>query len=243
MIVVTDTSDEGMLPIPDDMLVSLNDSYDIIANLLDNLPYYFSETANPSRENAMNHALNQCFNIAQHIGGRIFLFQASQNVTALPELALKPEAAKETHAKFSSSNMYYAKKASELAHCQVSVDLFVFTQQKNQFRNLQTLSDIARLSNGSLFFYPEFNYYTTGMKFSNELYTVLTRQNAWEAVFRIRTSTGFNQIGTYGNKLIKQKTADLIVCPIIDKDRVIVYELERLSESQADPEKRRLMAD
>ena len=92
------------------------------------------------------------------------------------------------------------------------------------------MSDLARLSNGNLFYYPEFNYYTTGLKFTNELYTSLTRQNAWEAVFRIRTSVGFKQVATYGNKLIKQKTADLILCPVIDKDRIITYEIERVPE-------------
>ena len=50
-------------------------------------------------------------------------------------------------------------------------------------------------------------------------------------------------MGTYGNKLIKQKTADLILCPVIDKDRILVYELERENESADKPEKRRLMAD
>ena len=58
----------------------------------------------------------------------------------------------------------------------------------------------------------------------------------------MRTSTGFNQIGSYGNKLVKQKTADLILCPVIDKDRILVYELERENDSDK-PEKRRLMAD
>lgn len=69
------------------------------------------------------------------------------------------------------------------------------------------------------------------MKFTNELYNCLTRKNAWEAVFRIRTSAGFNQISTLGNYLIKQKTADLMLSPTIDKDRVYIYELERQSES------------
>ena len=87
------------------------------------------------------------------------------------------------------------------------------------------MSDLARKSNGSLFFYPDFNQYTDGMKFTNELYNAMTRQNAWEAVFRIRTSNGFKQVGSYGNILIKQKTADLILCPLIDKDRIICYEL------------------
>jgi hypothetical protein len=71
------------------------------------------------------------------------------------------------------------------------------------------------------------------MKFSNELYHSLTRRMAWEAVFRIRTSTGFNQIASYGNILIKAKTTDLVLCPSIDNDRVLAYEIERVDTTLA----------
>lgn len=54
------------------------------------------------------------------------------------------------------------------------------------------------------------------MKFTNELYHCLTRRVAWEGVFRIRLSFGFNQVASYGNIQIKAKTADLILCPTID---------------------------
>ena len=96
-----------------------------------------------------------------------------------------------------------------------------------------TLIELAKKSNGSAFFYPNFNAVKEGMKFTNELYGALTREQAWEAVFRIRTSQGFNQIGTYGNYIVKRKTADLILCPNIDKDRVMVYEIERQNEQTA----------
>lgn len=43
--------------------------------------------------------------------------------------------------------------------------------------------------------------------------------------------------------MIKKKTADLILCPVIDKDRILVYELEREIETNDKPERRRLMAD
>ena len=107
---------DSYLPIPDDMIVSVTESYDVISNLLDNLPYYFNDAPNPSRENGMVHALNSVYNIGQHLGGRILLFQASQGVTQLKELALKPEAAKDTHSKFSHSNPWFSKTASEMAH-------------------------------------------------------------------------------------------------------------------------------
>lgn len=105
------------------------------------------------------------------------------------------------------------------------------------------MSDLARYSNGSMFYYPNYEYYQSGLKFTNELYNSMTRACAWESVFRVRTSAGFNQIGTYGNYLIKKKTNDLILCPVIDKDRILVYELEREADDNNRPERRRMMAD
>jgi protein transport protein SEC24 len=40
MMVITD-SDNVFMPQPDDLLVNLQDSYDLVINLLDNLPMYF----------------------------------------------------------------------------------------------------------------------------------------------------------------------------------------------------------
>ena len=90
-----------------------------------------------------------------------------------------------------------------MAHQQVSVDIFVFTIGKQVFKNLHTLSELAKFSSGNLYYYPDYEYYQTGLKFTNELYNSLTRCIGWESVFRVRTSAGFNQIGTYGNKLVK----------------------------------------
>ena len=139
--------------------------------------------------------------------------------------------------------MFWTNEASNMAHSQISIDLFVFTIGKGVYKNLSTMGDLAKFSSGNLYYYPEYEYYQSGLKFSNELYNCLTRACAWEAVFRIRTSLGFNQVGTYGNKLIKQKTNDLILCPVIDKDRVIVYEIEREAEAADKPERRRLMGE
>ena len=58
----------------------------------------------------------------------------------------------------------------------------------------------------------------------------MTRKIAWEAVFRIRLSHGFNQLESYGNIQIKNKTADLVLCPTIDNDRCYVYEFEKAPE-------------
>jgi hypothetical protein len=70
--------------------------------------------------------------------------------------------------------------------------LFLFSHGKGSFKNVATFSELSKKSNGNFFYYPEYNQYQHGMKFTNELYMNITRSNAWEAVFRIRTSLGFN---------------------------------------------------
>jgi hypothetical protein len=71
------------------------------------------------------------------------------------------------------------------------------------------------------------------LKFSNELHHNLTRTLAWEAVFRIRLSYGFNQLESFGNIQIKQKTTDLVLAPTIDSERVFCYEFEKTAEDNS----------
>lgn len=115
-----------------------------------------------------------------------------------------------------------------MAHGQISFDLFNFSWgQSKGYKNLRTFSDVCGHSSGNLYHYPEFNARTHGLKFSNELYHNLSRKLAWEAVFRIRLSHGFQQTTSYGNIQIKNKTADLILAPTIDSDRTFMYEFEK----------------
>jgi len=133
------------------------------------------------------------------------------------------------------TNSYFSNTGSELAHQQISCDLFIFTHGRNQYKNLATFADLAKKSSGNLFYYQEFNARTNGMKFTNELYHSLTRRQAWEGVFRIRTSFGFSQLTSYGNIQIKSKTADLILTPTLDQDKVFVYEIEKNDMQNEEP--------
>jgi hypothetical protein len=51
-------------------------------------------------------------------------------------LVTKPSGPQDVQAKFGSSNQYFQNTGSELAHVQISVDLFVFTTGKQQYRNI-----------------------------------------------------------------------------------------------------------
>lgn len=176
MLVVPDTT-EVYLPCQiEDLLVSLTDSFDLILNLLENFSNYFiNAQTQKTQESCFVSAIQTANNIAKNIGAKILLFQASPTASRHPMLQVKAQSQSDLAAKFGSSNQYFLNTGSELAHVQISVDLFIFTTGKQQFKNLQTFADISRNSSGSLFFYSEFDVYQNAMRFTNELYSTLTR--------------------------------------------------------------------
>jgi protein transport protein SEC24 len=74
MMVVSPTQ-ELFLPIPDDLLVNLSESRDVIDTLLDSLPSMFENTRNV--ETCFGSVLQAAFKVMAHIGGKMCIFQAS----------------------------------------------------------------------------------------------------------------------------------------------------------------------
>jgi len=201
MMVITD-SENVFMPQPDDLLVNLNDSFDLVMNLLDNMPSYFTKTHSP--DSCFISALQCANNIIKAIGGKMVFFQVSQMILRHPKIQAVPDPnikqGQERLDLWKSSNNFFKNTGIELAHGQISFDLFDFSWgQKKAYKNLKTFSDISAKSSGNCYYYPEFNMRTDNLKFSNELYHNLTRKLSWEAVFRIRLSHGFEQTETYGN--------------------------------------------
>lgn len=71
MFVVPDV-EKIFLPIPDDLMVDLHESMDIIINLLENLPNYFQNTN--IVDNCFVAALQAANHITKHIGGKMIFF-------------------------------------------------------------------------------------------------------------------------------------------------------------------------
>ena len=83
MIVMTDP-ENVFLPQPEDLLVNLQESYDLVLNLLDNLPNYF-KTANTA-ESCFISALQCANNVIKSIGGKMVFFQVSSMILRHPKL-------------------------------------------------------------------------------------------------------------------------------------------------------------
>lgn len=75
MLVVTDTNPVFLPCLPDDLLVNLSDSNELVLNLLDNFPNYFiNSQASKTQESNFVSAIRATNDIAKNIGGKVLLF-------------------------------------------------------------------------------------------------------------------------------------------------------------------------
>jgi protein transport protein SEC24 len=74
---------EPFVPIPDELLVNLQESRLVVEALLDSLPATFATASGV--ESALGPALQAAFMVVNAIGGKVLLFQA-----AVPSLGARP---------------------------------------------------------------------------------------------------------------------------------------------------------
>jgi protein transport protein SEC24 len=221
MLVVSDVSDV-IMPLPDDLLVSLNDSRAVIDSLLDSIPAMFAQ--NSSMSNCMGPALQAAKRIVTQVGGKICLFQ-----TGLPNLgegALKQRdnprllGTDKEHTLLNADDQWYKTNAVDFNRLQVCIELFLFSAQ---YTDVATLSLLSKLTGGGTYYYPGFNADRDGAKFESELKHTLTRSTAFEAVMRIRATRGLKVQNFYGNYYIRG--TDLLSLPNCTSDSTFGFDL------------------
>ena len=73
---------EPFVPLPDDLIVNLQESRAVVDAFLDALPNTFSH--NQSIESAMGPALQAAFLVMSSLGGKLLLFQAAVPSLGVP---------------------------------------------------------------------------------------------------------------------------------------------------------------
>ena len=191
------------------------------------LPSMYASSA--CYDSAFVNVLRACSKIAQPFGAKLLFFQFSPQLANIPSLKPKNNpSATERLDLLNSTGSDFSTTGSDLSHQQISCDLFVFTPPgKSIYKNLETFSDLAKRTNGHLYFYPFFSAREHSAKFTSELYLALTQPLAWEAVGRVRVSGGFKKTLLHGHHLVKARTEDLLSLPVCDTERVFVYELDK----------------
>ncbi|XP_030314759.1 protein transport protein Sec24A [Calypte anna] len=216
MLVVSDIEDV-FIPMPENLLVNLNENKELIQDLLRSLPQMFTKSL--ETQSALGPALQAAFKLMSPTGGRISVFQ-----TQLPSVgmgALKPReeptqksTAKDIH--LTPSTDFYKKMALDCSGQQVAVDLFLLS---GQYSDLASLGCVSRYSAGSVYYYPSYHHKHNPVqveKLQKELKRYLTRKIGFEAVMRIRCTKGLSIHTFHGNFFVR--STDLLSLPNVNPD-------------------------
>lgn len=233
MLIVSDIEDV-FIPMPENLLVNLNESKELVQDLLKTLPQMFTKTL--ETQSALGPALLAAFKLMSPTGGRMSVFQ-----TQLPTLgvgALKPReepnhrsSAKDIH--LTPSTDFYKKLALDCSGQQVAVDLFLLS---GQYSDLASLGCISRYSAGSVYYYPSYHHQHNPVqvqKLQKELQRYLTRKIGFEAVMRIRCTKGLSIHTFHGNFFVR--STDLLSLPNVNPDAGYAVQMsveESLTDTQ-----------
>ena len=227
MMVVADLK-ELFVPAPDDLLVNLKESREVVEAFLDNLPSMFTNTQ--VMDSCLGPALKAAFTVTKHVGGKMLVFQSV--LPTLGDGALKPRENLRmmgTHDEVKllrPAVTWYKDTAVEFSRAQISVDMFLFPFQ---YIDSASLAELPKLTAGTLKTYAAFDSAVDGPKFESDLCRTLTQHIAFESVMRIRCTKGMRISNFYGNFLIRG--TDLLALPNCTSDSVFAFDLAHDDQS------------
>ena len=222
MVVVADLN-ELFVPLPDNLLVNLQESRSVVESFLDSLPDMFAKNPVVS-QSCLGPALKAAFTVMKAVGGKMCVFQSI--MPNLGDGALKPRENQSLMGTPSEVTLlrpdtaWYKDTAIEFSRQQICVDMFLFPYQ---YMDLAALGELPKLTSGFLHSYVMFNYENDGQRFEEELNKALTTTTAFEAVMRIRCTKGMRISNFYGNFYIRG--ADLMALPNVSGDSVFGFDL------------------
>ncbi|KAG7390574.1 hypothetical protein PHYPSEUDO_007514 [Phytophthora pseudosyringae] len=221
MMVVADL-DELFIPIPDELLVNLSDSREVVEMLLETLPAIHQNAR--SAETALGPAIRVAFKLMSSIGGKMLVFQNSLPSTGNGALRNRDNprlyGTDKEHTLLQAVDTFYRTNAIDFCRQQVSVDMFLFS---SMYTDIASMGSLSKYSAGQVYYYPAFNAERDGEKFSKELAHCLVRETAWEAVMRVRCTKGMRLANFYGNFFLRGP--DLLALPTCNADSTFAVEI------------------
>ncbi|XP_056372587.1 protein transport protein Sec24A isoform X3 [Hyla sarda] len=217
MLVVSDI-DDVFIPMPENLLVNLNDCKELVQDLLKNLPQMFTKSS--ETQSALGPALQAAYKLISPTGGRISVFQTQLPTVGAGALKTREEpnhksSAKEIH-NLTPATDFYKKLALDCSGQQVAVDLFLLS---GRYSDLASLGCISRYSAGSIYYYHAYHLQHNPVqveKLQKELKRYLTRKIGFEAVMRIRCTKGLSIHTFHGNFFVR--STDLLSLPNVNPD-------------------------
>lgn len=223
-MIVVGSLDDLFVPLPDNILVNLQDNVDQVCGLLDQLPNLFRD--NKVRETCMGSCLKGAALAMKHVGGKIMCF--SSGAPSVGEGSLKPNRDKPLNQmkeveSLSPARESFTELTQRLWRFHITVDMFIAPKQ-GTFFDLATMKLLSQYTAGDVKFYENFTPQSQGLKLRSEVKHHLTRMQVWEAMMRVRVSKGW-KISHFMGHMFRRKT-DLLHVPNCHEDFTFAIGLE-----------------
>ncbi|XP_037614281.1 protein transport protein Sec24D isoform X3 [Sebastes umbrosus] len=225
MMVVSDTA-EMFVPLLDGFLVNYQDSRAVIYNLLDQIPDMFADT-NESETVFVPviQAGVEAFKAAE-CSGKLFIFHSSMPTAEAPGKLKNRDDKKLVNTEkektlFQPQKGVYEQLSKECVAQGCCVDLFLFP---SQYVDIATMADVPSHTGGSVYKYNNFQVETDGEHFLRDLRKDVQKSIGFDAIMRVRTSTGFRATEFFG-AVHMNNTTD-IEFAAVDCDKAITVEFK-----------------
>ncbi|XP_074475760.1 protein transport protein Sec24C isoform X1 [Sebastes fasciatus] len=232
MLVVSDVSDM-FVPLLDGFLVNVNESRLVIESLLDQIPEMFADTR--ETETVFGPVIQAGLEAlkAADCSGKLFVFHTSLPIAEAPGKLKNREDKKligtdKEKSLFQPQVGFYNTLAKECVAQGCCVDLFLFP---NQYVDVATLGVVPVSTGGSVYKYTYFQAQSDSERFLNDLRRDVQKLVGFDAVMRVRTSTGIRATDFFGS-FFMSNTTDVELAGL-DCDKAITVEFkhdDKLSE-------------
>ncbi|XP_036402528.1 protein transport protein Sec24C-like isoform X2 [Megalops cyprinoides] len=232
MMVVSDVADM-FVPLLDGFLVNVAESRAVINSLLEQIPDMFADTR--ETETVFGPVIQAGLEAlkAADCAGKLFIFHSSLPIAEAPGKLKNREDKKLVGTDKEKSLLqpqisFYGNLAKECVGQGCCVDLFLFP---NQYVDVATLGVVPVSTGGSVYKYTYFQAQTDRERFLNDLRKDVQKNVGFDAVMRVRTSTGIRATDFFGS-FYMSNTTDVELAGL-DCDKTVAVEFrhdDKLSE-------------
>uniref|UniRef100_A0A7N4PIF1 SEC24 homolog C, COPII coat complex component n=1 Tax=Sarcophilus harrisii TaxID=9305 RepID=A0A7N4PIF1_SARHA len=232
MMVVSDVADM-FVPLLDGFLVNVSESRTVITSLLDQIPEMFADTRETETVFAPVIQAGMEALKAAECPGKLFLFHTSLPIAEAPGKLKNRDDRKllntdKEKTLFQPQTGFYQSLAKECVAQGCCVDLFLFP---NQYVDVATLGVVPHHTGGSIYKYACFQVESDQERFLSDLRRDVQKDVGFDAVMRVRTSTGIRATDFFG-AFYMSNTTDVELAGL-DGDKTVTVEFkhdDRLSE-------------
>lgn len=225
MMVVSDVADM-FVPLLDGFLVNVNESRAVINSLLEQIPEMFGDTR--ETETVFGPVIQAGLEAlkAAECAGKLFIFHSTLPLAEAPGKLKNRDDKKlintdKEKTLFQPQTSFYNNLAKECVAQGCCVDLFLFP---NQYVDVATLGLVTYQTGGSIYKYTYFQAQADGERFLNDLHRDVRKVIGFDAVMRVRTSTGIRATDFFGSFYMSNTTD--VELAALDCDKTITVEFK-----------------